>query len=364
MIDKEKADDILAFIRNNIKLNLSDYLTDVFAYPGFSKTKLSIEDIDFKPFTISIGPDYSEGSNSSEEAEMLFWVECQDSEAQPRALFTKEPSGRPFAQFRMMVETCGHVLFGSDWRKYSRQAYIPAARTGLMLALPALQQQAFSQSPEQAQPLPATLKNFIRLMLRSPASFGREANIAGWLSERILTGTIASKSERTGDFRYIPNGLPLELPFHATSSMITELAPLLIALERSFSSRHIVFEEPEAHLHLEAQREMARLIARLVASGWFVTLTTHSDTFLQEINNLMKLHGLSNKEELMPELGYDEADLIDPLVARAYEFRPSQVGTEVVELERTQDGFVVPSLNETLLALAMETLQLRDADDN
>ncbi|MCY1537272.1 hypothetical protein D9M68_727610 [compost metagenome] len=63
----------------------------------------------------------------------------------------------------------------------------------------------------------------------------------------------------------------------------------------------------------------------------------------------------------MERFGYERADLIDPAQVEAYEFQPSSGGTEVRRLERTQEGFVVESLNETLMALATETLALRES---
>ncbi|MBB5578047.1 MULTISPECIES: AAA family ATPase [Rhizobium] len=160
LIDNDKAADILAFIRDTIDRNLPAYLSEIFAFPGFSETKLSIEDADFQPFTISIGPDISGDSEVSDKDEMILWVDFGDGDPKMRLFFAKDAAGQQFNQFRIVTETCGHVLFGPDWEKYSRQAYIPAARTGLMLALPALQQQAFSHHTEQAQtPFPATLRH-------------------------------------------------------------------------------------------------------------------------------------------------------------------------------------------------------------
>ncbi len=73
----------------------------------------------------------------------------------------------------------------------------------------------------------------------------------------------------------------------------------------------------------------------------------------------MALHDHSDQANLMDLFGYQSDDLIDPSVAAAYEFCSERGGTRVRDVDRTDEGFVVPSLNETLLALAKETYALR-----
>jgi len=61
----------------------------------------------------------------------------------------------------------------------------------------------------------------------------------------------------------------------------------------------------------------------------------------------------------MEELGYEDADIIDPKTAIAFEFCDDGDGTIVTPVERSDEGFVVQSLNDTLLALATETYKIR-----
>ncbi len=57
--------------------------------------------------------------------------------------------------------------------------------------------------------------------------------------------------------------------------MITELAPYLIELKANVVGKHFILEEPEAHLHLEAQREMARVYLPFGRS-WCTSDTYHA----------------------------------------------------------------------------------------
>lgn len=49
----------------------------------------------------------------------------------------------------------------------------------------------------------------------------------------------------------------------------------------------LLIDEPELNLHPDAQRRLARVIARLAASGVSVILSTHSDYFIREIGLVM-----------------------------------------------------------------------------
>ena len=99
-------------------------------------------------------------------------------------------------------------------------------------------------------------------------------------------------------------------------------------------------------------------------SGTHVAVTTHSDTFVQQINNLMHLYVHPRRTDMMRELGYEIEDLINPEMVKAYEFCQIKDRTITVELEQRTEGYVVPSLNETLSELAQETISLDEESDD
>lgn len=84
-----------------------------------------------------------------------------------------------------------------------------------------------------------------------------------------------------------------KLPLTAAASSIKELSPLLFYLKNWAQFRFsFCIEEPEAHLHPLMQMDVADLLAACVNKGMFVQLTTHSDYFLQRINQLIRLGNL------------------------------------------------------------------------
>ena len=119
-----------------------------------------------------------------------------------------------------------------------------------------------------------------------------------------------------------------------TSSMVTELAPVILFLKYLIRPGHLlILEEPESHLHPAAQRQLARGIVRLVNAGVRVLITTHSDIIVSQINNLLALRQAS--PELIESGGFEPEDFLQPEQVGAYLFRYSQElgGCETLPLD-------------------------------
>ena len=129
-----------------------------------------------------------------------------------------------------------------------------------------------------------------------------------------------------------------KFPFHKTSSMVSELAPVILFLKYLVRPGDlVVLEEPESHLHPASQRQMARGIARLVNAGVRVIITTHSDCFMGQVNNLLKLSRASKRKRANE--GYDAADCLKSDDVSAYHFQIDEDsgGSRVEELPIVPD---------------------------
>lgn len=250
------------------------------------------------------------------------------------------------------------------------QIYIPAARTGLMVAYNALVSDLFRAMGPITTPqlknkneIPLPIVSFLQSLTTLKENTKLPLyEIAKEIEQKIMGGQISAEAAPNQRFMYSNKMCGFTLPLHLSSSMITELAPFILLLKAGKGKGGIVFEEPEAHLHLSAQRILARGIVRLVNVGVPVVITTHSDTFLQQINNMIHLHSHSNREQEMKRLGYNENEILDPDSVRGYEFIDDGGGTIVTELEKRREGLVVQSLNDPLFSLAQETLELQKDD--
>ena len=205
----------------------------------------------------------------------------------------------------------------------AKSYYLPAARSGIMetrgvitsslvdLATPG----GLDHFPESA-----TFTGMIADFLKQIMSYeeGRVSSdeiigIVEALENEVLRGEIEVRKSAVGypEFRYRPQKSGQTLRMSQSSSMVSELAPLVFFLRGVVRPGDmLIIEEPEAHLHPAAQTKIALTLAHLVRVGVRVVITTHSDWLLEQIGNLvregevMKLG--KNKTEPMTWLAKDE----------------------------------------------------------
>ena len=227
--------------------------------------------------------------------------------------------------------------------------YLPAARSGTVQARRFLASSIIRQSsnPESASinisglPGPSTefLSDLVSLKRGVSPPRDEMKRVIGFIERNVLHGEI-----------YLDQFSSLPLPeisyetsagkydIEHTSSMVSELAPLILFLKYLVRPGHLlILEEPESHLHPAAQRQLARGIVRLVNAGVKVLITTHSDIIISQVNNLLALRQAS--PELVEQGGFEAEDFLQPDQVGAYLFRYNQEldGCETVELEIDPD---------------------------
>ncbi len=185
--------------------------------------------------------------------------------------------------------------------------YLPAGRRGIMQAHEAMATAGQKQSLPMADS--GILTDFLKPIVEYQEGNG-VANpmqrIAAALEAEVLRGVIEPKhpvpesvAMDSLEFQYRPRQAVRGLRLSQASSMVSELAPLVLFLRSVVRPGDmLIMEEPEAHLHPAAQSQLAFTFARLVRAGVHVVVTTHSDCFLQQIGNLIRegeLAGLGEK---------------------------------------------------------------------
>ena len=183
----------------------------------------------------------------------------------------------------------------------AKSYYLPAARSGIMetrgvitsslvdLATPG----GLERFHESAM-LSGMIADFLKQIINYEEGrvFSDEMNgVAKFLEDKVLRGEIEVKRNAAGslEFRYRPQKAEQALRMNRSSSMVSELAPLVLFLRGIVHPGDtIIIEEPEAHLHPAAQTKVALTLARLVRAGVRVIITTHSDWLLEQIGNLVR----------------------------------------------------------------------------
>ncbi len=191
--------------------------------------------------------------------------------------------------------------------------YLPADRAGVMHAhrvvVSALVESAASAGIRPASPVPmlsGVLADFLEQLIAlgdfSPDEHQRRDNLATHLEKTLLGGTVhqEEKTKFAGaipSFSFRPNGWKESLPMMRTSSMVSELAPVVLYLRHVVRKGDVlIIEEPESHLHPEMQVEFTRFLASVVRSGVRIIMTTHSEWVLEELANLIQASELSESQ--------------------------------------------------------------------
>jgi hypothetical protein len=139
--------------------------------------------------------------------------------------------------------------------------------------------------------------------------------------------------------------------------------PIVLLAETLFSLRKkgklhdsftLYVEEPEIHLHPEAQVAVVEILAYLVKNGFRVIVTTHSLPVLYALNNLVLAGGLSTRKAGDQSLPPEAATLSKAQIG-AYAFRPEGpedlVDPETGFISERELGRVAEQLSETMNVL-------------
>ena len=231
--------------------------------------------------------------------------------------------------------------------------YLPADRAGVMHAHRVVVSSLIGRAsraglgvegPVEA-PLPAlsgVLADFLDRLIELGAAERRDATpprsanaqLAESLEMDILGGAVESRPSTVGypSFHYRPANWKTELALMNTSSMVSELAPVVLYLRHVVRTGDVlIIEEPESHLHPEMQVAFTRFLATVVRRGIRVVVTTHSEWVLETLANLVRLSEVdkSRRKEVSPD---------------GLALTPDQVGAWLFERRKRPNGSVVKEI--------------------
>ena len=181
--------------------------------------------------------------------------------------------------------------------------------------------------------------------------------------ERLIDGKLVS--EKGLQSLELPNGHKISLT--ASASSIKELSPLLFYMMNwPNMPLSICLEEPEAHLHPDMQVDIANLLAALFNKQSFLQLTTHSDYFLQRINQLIKIGYIRQEQpeaykKLCEDRKLNNRFYLDAGQIKAYYFHADENHqSHVEELKIGRNGIPFSTFFDTVKKLREEEDYLND----
>lgn len=241
--------------------------------------------------------------------------------------------------------------------------YFPAARTGIIKSHKILTNNIienlddFGIQDRRFVSFDRISRNFLRHLLntknnprindtKTSEDVGRRSpvlKIADILEKSLIEGRIEISDEDIGnpEFYYIYKDI--QVPMLLSSSMVTELAPIVLFLRNYAETGDLlIIEEPEAHLHPAAQQKMAAALALMVRNGLRVLITTHSYDMVEQIGTLVNASHADERQRHGIGLGDPSIEkdvyLIENEVGM-YGFTPRDdgSGTDVIPIEIDQD---------------------------
>ena len=225
--------------------------------------------------------------------------------------------------------------------------FLPASRTGIMLLykdffanrtdrdmLLSFGREGKVEQTEKQSDLTKPVYEFLRFLLMYLEDEDKKEQYKEELQffeEHVIEGHI--NAEKHGILSYTSKAQKdSRIPMYLASSMINEVAPIILAITSKHYFKRLIIDEVEASLHPQKQLELVRFFNRLNNKGMQLMISTHSDTFVSKLNNLYILSERvkANGEDILKKFNLEKADLIDTTNLFVFEFRNLENGKSVV----------------------------------
>ena len=249
--------------------------------------------------------------------------------------------------------------------------YLPSSRTGLIQTYPLIVGQA--------------IQNLAKKDLRGPRSISGDM---ADLLDKLVKINIDNKSPHEvlqvvndfekdtlkGKIEVILN--PINYPHFVfkqeditcdmlqSSSMVTEMAPLVLLLKYYIKPGDtLIIDEPEAHLHPQAQIDVTKMLVALVKKGVNVVITTHSEKLLTQIEDYRMIDNVA-KEKRQKIMGSQYSLTEDDLAV--YHFKPQSQKDVIIEKVPFdhEDGFSIEDHDDVSTMLYDQTMDIYSESHN
>ena len=253
-----------------------------------------------------------------------------------------------------------------------RSYYLPAARSGIahghkIIAGTLVRQSPFAAIRHLEVPVfSGVIADFMgHLLTMGQAGRGKlpEAlqEATDFLEQRVIGGKVNLEEAELPYPEIYYETAAGKFALRQTSAMVSELAPLILFLKYLVRPGDLlILEEPESHLHPASQRRMAQGIVRLVNARVRVLITTHSDYFVGQLNNLLQVGRASGRTR--KQKGFAAVDGLKAEDVSAYHFHWDDAagGSRVIPLHITPGfGIDAPDFAEVSVDLYEETISLQ-----
>ncbi|MTJ13603.1 ATP-binding protein [Anabaena sp. UHCC 0187] len=380
----DNLDDILEAITLGINKNLPNIFgTNL---DEFNKTQIKLElDIDLILTNLTNQKWQHRLFLGNKESD--WFLDIQKSENDPNITFTMRDKGIPL---RLLIELISahialFILNQNDRINNHNCFLIPAERAGLNLffkELSSIRNRLIHDAQKDNINSMEVLKDIVKSRYAEPISdyleFLNDLNNskkkksnyqiqAQSIQKNIIKGKY--KIDSDGDIFFLPDqSNKKKMPLHFTSSTVKTLFSLVFYLEHlAQPGDYLMIDEPELSLHPDNQRNLARVLGKLVNSGVKVVVSTHSPYFVRELNNLIMLSkSFEKSDELRQRYGYEADECLNPEKVSAYLFADNTIKQMEVDnnegiIAETFDN-VINNLNQSSNEIYYASQEEEDGD--
>jgi predicted ATPase len=216
--------------------------------------------------------------------------------------------------------------------------YLPAARSGILQGHKALASSIVRRAPYagierfEIPKFSGVVSDFISSLMELSEDKGAFFKLAEEFEKELIKGKVSVKTAEKymyPDIKYYFKDK--EIPLHRSSSTVSELAPLFLYLKyRVEPGSLLIIEEPEAHLHPENQRILAKFLVRLIRQGVRLFITTHSEYLIEQLSSFIMLSQFKDEKQIK-KLKYDKQDYLNT----------NEIGVYVFRFDRQSDGYQI-----------------------
>jgi hypothetical protein len=259
------------------------------------------------------------------------------------------------AMERLLLRSAGYLSF-----------YLPAARSGILSTHKVMASGLLRQLPYvglrkmEFLQLSGTITDFLANIIQLQRRRGEFFKLAELLEHELVEGKIDIKEDEKITYPEIfyRTKHNRDLPLHRSSSMVSEIAPLVLYLKYILvKGSRLVIEEPESHLHPAAQRKLAKILARLSRENVGIIMTSHSDYLLHQIQNLVFLSTIA--KEKLSSLGYAPEECLMGDSVSVYLFKSLETEETIIQpVDICEESLENSGFNDIVKELYEESVKI------
>jgi predicted ATPase len=348
-------------ITQKIEKNFESYLPNLFgvseSYFSDTKIKFNLSSKEVKKIIEKNDCFFLNAIKNGERWEISFKKSNQHPELTRSYLQRTDNLLQSFISERLI-----NIIF-FDWRDdFNSYFLLPAERAGINLffkELFSIRNLLLQQAQNDNVDPMFFLKDIVKARYAQPikdylqylsmiGSTRKETSVYQKYAQEIEKNVLGGKYQvdEFGDVYFTPSESKNTLPLHFSSSTVKTLFGLVFYLEHlANEGDYLMIDEPELNLHPDNQRQVARILAQLVNVGLKVIVSTHSDYFVRELNNLIMLKtNFTGAQELQQEYGYKDNELLDGNRISAYLFDNNEIST----MDLDDEGISAKTFNDVI----------------